>query len=335
MLDLGSRPVVLDGGLSTALEEQGADLGGSLWTARLLGGEPERIAAAHRAFFESGAQVATTASYQASVEGLVAAGYDAVEARRLITRQRDDRARGARRARRRAAGAAGGGVGGPLRSLPGGRVGVHREVRRAVGAAARLPRPSSRAAGSSGARPAGGRDDPRRRRGRGAGRAARRDRGSRVVQLLGEGEPHERRPAPGGGVRRARRVPLARRRRRQLLRPGRRARRRQGSGGGHRAARRRLPQPRRQLGCRHQVLGVRRPDRPRPRAGLARCRCPHGRRLLRQRSGRHRRAGERRRSRPVGGRAVEAGHGHQVSTRARPGLARLDQREARLGRLLR
>ena len=78
--------LVLDGGLSTALEQQGADLGGALWTARLLGEAPERIAQAHRSFYEAGAQVATTASYQASVEGYVAAGYDADEARRLITR---------------------------------------------------------------------------------------------------------------------------------------------------------------------------------------------------------------------------------------------------------
>ena len=83
MLDL-SGPLVLDGGLSTALEQQGADLGGALWTARLLADEPARIAAAHRSFFEAGARVATTASYQASVEGLVAAGYDATEARHLI-----------------------------------------------------------------------------------------------------------------------------------------------------------------------------------------------------------------------------------------------------------
>src|SRR3954447_19581008 len=76
--------VVLDGGLSTALEEQGADLGGALWTARLLAEEPGRIAAAHRAFYEAGAQVATTASYQASVDGLVAAGYSEHEAARLI-----------------------------------------------------------------------------------------------------------------------------------------------------------------------------------------------------------------------------------------------------------
>ncbi|GAA2137012.1 homocysteine S-methyltransferase [Nocardioides koreensis] len=87
MLDFASLagPVVLDGGLSTALEEQGADLGGALWTARLLGEEPDRIARAHRAYYRAGARVVTTASYQASVEGLVAAGYDAAQARRLIT----------------------------------------------------------------------------------------------------------------------------------------------------------------------------------------------------------------------------------------------------------
>ena len=81
-----ATPILLDGGLSTALEQQGVDLGGALWTARLLGEAPEHIAQAHRSYVEAGARVATTASYQASVEGLVAAGYDAAEARRLITR---------------------------------------------------------------------------------------------------------------------------------------------------------------------------------------------------------------------------------------------------------
>lgn len=77
--------VVLDGGLSSALEEQGVDPVGALWTARLLGEDPERLAEAHRAYFRAGARVATTASYQASVDGLVAAGYDPGAARRLIT----------------------------------------------------------------------------------------------------------------------------------------------------------------------------------------------------------------------------------------------------------
>ena len=76
--------MVLDGGLSTALEQQGATLDGALWTARLLADEPDRIADAHRAYFRAGAMVATAASYQASVEGLLLAGYDARAARRLI-----------------------------------------------------------------------------------------------------------------------------------------------------------------------------------------------------------------------------------------------------------
>lgn len=78
--------LVLDGGLSTALEERGADLSGSLWTARLLGEDSERLAEAHRAYYLAGADVATTASYQCSVEGLVGAGYDDAAARRLVTR---------------------------------------------------------------------------------------------------------------------------------------------------------------------------------------------------------------------------------------------------------
>jgi homocysteine S-methyltransferase len=77
---------VLDGGLSTALEARGADLGGPLWTARLLAAEPERIAEAHREFYLAGARVATTASYQVSVEGLIAAGHEVGTARALVQR---------------------------------------------------------------------------------------------------------------------------------------------------------------------------------------------------------------------------------------------------------
>jgi homocysteine S-methyltransferase len=78
--------VVLDGGLSTALELQGVDLSGALWTARLLGEAPETIADAHRAFIGAGARVIATASYQASLEGLADAGCEDAEARRLIAR---------------------------------------------------------------------------------------------------------------------------------------------------------------------------------------------------------------------------------------------------------
>jgi len=77
---------ILDGGLSTALEQQGAVVDGALWTARLLADEPERIARAHRDFFEAGADVATTATYQASERGFLAAGFGDDQARALIRR---------------------------------------------------------------------------------------------------------------------------------------------------------------------------------------------------------------------------------------------------------
>ena len=83
---LAAGPVVLDGGLATELEVQGHDLSSALWSARLLRDDPEAVVAAHATFAAAGAQVATTASYQVSVEGLAAVGLDAAEARRLVVR---------------------------------------------------------------------------------------------------------------------------------------------------------------------------------------------------------------------------------------------------------
>lgn len=78
--------VIIDGGLSNALADRGHDLADDLWTARLLRDAPEEIVAVHRTYFEAGAQVATTASYQASVGGFTAAGLGTKEAERLIVR---------------------------------------------------------------------------------------------------------------------------------------------------------------------------------------------------------------------------------------------------------
>jgi homocysteine S-methyltransferase len=62
--------VVLDGGLATELERRGNNLSTPLWSARLLADEPAEIVAAHRAYADAGAEVAITASYQASFTGL-------------------------------------------------------------------------------------------------------------------------------------------------------------------------------------------------------------------------------------------------------------------------
>ncbi|HET8562073.1 MAG TPA: homocysteine S-methyltransferase [Marmoricola sp.] len=78
--------LVLDGGMSNALEDRGHDLTDPLWTARLLRDAPGEIAAVHRTYYEAGAQVATTASYQASVAGFVAAGVPPAEAEALLRR---------------------------------------------------------------------------------------------------------------------------------------------------------------------------------------------------------------------------------------------------------
>lgn len=85
LLDAVDRgPVVLDGGLATLLEARGHDLSSDLWSARLLRDDPEAIVAAHREFFAAGAQVATSASYQASFDGFARLGLDREQAADLM-----------------------------------------------------------------------------------------------------------------------------------------------------------------------------------------------------------------------------------------------------------
>ena len=81
-----SRPVVLDGGLATELEARGHDLSDRLWSARLLLTDPDAIEAVHVAYFAAGAEVATTASYQATIPGFESAGLDRAAALGAIRR---------------------------------------------------------------------------------------------------------------------------------------------------------------------------------------------------------------------------------------------------------
>jgi homocysteine S-methyltransferase len=100
-------PIVLDGGLATELDAMGEDLSDALWSARLLVDAPDRIEAAHLAFYLAGARVATTASYQATFQGFAARGIGRVAAADLLRRSvaLAERARGR---------ALEGGVAGPL-----------------------------------------------------------------------------------------------------------------------------------------------------------------------------------------------------------------------------
>jgi homocysteine S-methyltransferase len=69
-VELDRRAVYLDGGLATELERRGHDLSSALWSARLLRDDPAAIVDVHRAFVDAGAEVVTSASYQASFEAL-------------------------------------------------------------------------------------------------------------------------------------------------------------------------------------------------------------------------------------------------------------------------
>lgn len=76
--------VLLDGGLSTALQESGVDTSSDLWTAEAAWRRPDDLVRAHRSFVEAGAEVVTTASYQCDLDLLMRAGADASTARRVL-----------------------------------------------------------------------------------------------------------------------------------------------------------------------------------------------------------------------------------------------------------
>ncbi|MFJ5772856.1 homocysteine S-methyltransferase [Streptomyces sp. NPDC093094] len=82
---LAAGPVVLDGGMSNQLEAAGHDLSDELWSARLLAERPEAVTEAHLAYYEAGASVAITASYQATFEGFARRGIGHREAARLLS----------------------------------------------------------------------------------------------------------------------------------------------------------------------------------------------------------------------------------------------------------
>jgi homocysteine S-methyltransferase len=82
---LAAGTVVLDGGMSNQLESAGHDLSDELWSARLLAERPEAITEAHLAYFEAGADVAITSSYQATFEGFAKRGISHERAAELLT----------------------------------------------------------------------------------------------------------------------------------------------------------------------------------------------------------------------------------------------------------
>lgn len=82
---LAQRPMmILDGALATELERRGADLDDPLWSARCLIERPGLIREVHLDYFRAGADVATSATYQATFEAFAHRGVDRQNAARLL-----------------------------------------------------------------------------------------------------------------------------------------------------------------------------------------------------------------------------------------------------------
>jgi homocysteine S-methyltransferase len=76
--------LVLDGALGSELARRGADVDDPLWSAKLLLEQPSLIHQVHLDYFRAGADVATTATYQATFEGFARRGLDASAAAALM-----------------------------------------------------------------------------------------------------------------------------------------------------------------------------------------------------------------------------------------------------------
>jgi homocysteine S-methyltransferase len=76
--------VMLDGALATELERRGADLRDPLWSAKVLLEDPALIRQTHYDYYVAGADVATSASYQATFAGFARRGFGHDEAARLM-----------------------------------------------------------------------------------------------------------------------------------------------------------------------------------------------------------------------------------------------------------
>lgn len=158
--------LISDGGLATELEARGHDLSDDLWSARLLSEDPQEIVAVHEAFFRAGAQIATTASYQASF-GDSPAG-ESTPGRRRTPHAPQRRVGQVRPGYRAGAGLVAASVG-PYGAMLA-RRGVPRALRPQCRRTGRVAPPATGGADRHRAGcPCAG-DDPGQRRGRGAGR---------------------------------------------------------------------------------------------------------------------------------------------------------------------
>uniref|UniRef100_A0A9I9D8C2 Hcy-binding domain-containing protein n=1 Tax=Cucumis melo TaxID=3656 RepID=A0A9I9D8C2_CUCME len=75
---------VLDGGFATELERLGADLNDPLWSAKCLLTSPHLVRRVHLDYLDAGANIISTASYQATLQGFEAKGFSRDESEDLL-----------------------------------------------------------------------------------------------------------------------------------------------------------------------------------------------------------------------------------------------------------
>ena len=76
--------IKLDGGLSTALENNGNNLKTSLWSGELIRSKPDEITRAHLDFINAGSQIIITSSYQISYLGCEKRGWSDLQVEQAL-----------------------------------------------------------------------------------------------------------------------------------------------------------------------------------------------------------------------------------------------------------
>ncbi|XP_078164746.1 homocysteine S-methyltransferase 2-like [Carex rostrata] len=75
---------VIDGGLATELETNGADIKDALWSSKCLFSCPELIRKVHLDYLEAGASILITCSYQATIQGFLSRGFSQDQSEALL-----------------------------------------------------------------------------------------------------------------------------------------------------------------------------------------------------------------------------------------------------------
>ncbi|MGN1272856.1 MAG: homocysteine S-methyltransferase [Lactobacillus sp.] len=84
LLEKAKKGIVLDGAMSDELEKQGVDTNNQLWTGIALVNQLQKVYQAHTDYFNAGAELVITDTYQANVQAYEKQGYSRKEAEKFI-----------------------------------------------------------------------------------------------------------------------------------------------------------------------------------------------------------------------------------------------------------